>query len=107
MRIISLITTLFISLPLTVFALSFALSNRLPVGIELWPLTLRATPAWPLGIIGVVLLGVGFLAGAVFVGLWSQHWRLRAWQLQRRLARAESDLAAREKLPVPVVPDSN
>lgn len=97
MRFLSFFTTLFITLPLTLFALSFALSNTLPVGVSLWPLSFTATPALSLGLIGVVLLGSGFFFGAIFVGLWSQRWRYRAWQQQRRAERAERDLAAFEK----------
>lgn len=97
MRFISLLTTVFITLPLTLFALSFALSNSLPVGVSVWPFTFSATPALSLGLIGVVLLGSGFFFGALFVGLWSQHWHFRAWQYQRRAERAERELAAFEK----------
>lgn len=96
MRLLSYIITLFITLPLTLFSLSFALSNPLPVGINLWPFTFAATPAWSLGIVGVVLLGSGFFMGALFVGLNTQQWRWRAWQQQRRAERAERDLAAHE-----------
>lgn len=96
MRLLSFLTTAFITLPLTVFALSFALSNSLPVGVSLWPLSLAATPAPSLGVLGVVLLGGGFFFGAVFAGLWSQQWRYRAWQQQRRAERAERELAARD-----------
>lgn len=97
MRFLSFLTTVFITLPLTLFALSFALSNSLPVGVNLWPFTFAAMPSPSLGVLGVVLLGSGFFLGAVFVGLWSQHWRYRAWQQQRRAERAERDLAAFEK----------
>lgn len=97
MRLLSFLTTLFITLPLTLFALSFALSNSLPVGVSLWPFTFGATPALSLGLLGVVLLGSGFFFGAVFVGVWSQHWRFRAWQQQRRAERSERALEAFEK----------
>ena len=97
MRLLSFFTTLFITLPLTLFALSFALSNALPVGVSLWPLNFGATPAISLGLLGVTLLGCGFFFGAVFVCLWSQHWRYRAWQLQRRLDRADRALADLER----------
>ena len=96
MRLLSYIITVFITLPLTLFSLSFAVSNPLPVGINLWPVTFAAMPAWPLGIVGVVLLGSGFFMGALFVGLNTQQWRWRAWQQQRRAERAERDLAAHE-----------
>lgn len=99
MRFLSLIANLFITLPLTLFALSFALSNRLPVGVALWPLETAATPAPRLGTLGVVLLGAGFLLGALFVGLFAQGWRYRAWQQNRKNARLQQDLtAAEEKL---------
>ena len=96
MRLLSFFTTVFITLPLTLFALSFALSNDLPVGVTLWPFNFAATPAPSLGLLGVVLLGGGFFFGAVFAGVWSQHYRYRAWQLRRQLDRAERALAELE-----------
>lgn len=107
MRLLSFIATAFISLPLAFLALSMALSNREIAVWHLWPVTRSFD--WPLGVVAVVLLGIGFLAGAAFVALFAQNLRYRLWQQERRLARLEADLQAAEAkvLATPVtVPDT-
>lgn len=99
MRVLSFIVTLLITLPLTLFALGFALSNPWPVGVSLWPFEFAAQPAPQLGVLGAALLGIGFFAGALFVGVLSQGWRYRAWREKRRADRLETALqVAEEKL---------
>lgn len=110
MRILSFIATICITLPLTLFALSFALSNGAPVTVALWPFEPAAPAAFKLGVLGVAMLGLGFFAGAVFVGLFSQGYRLNAWREKRRADRLEKDLRAAEEklaaLPVAVAVES-
>lgn len=99
MRVLSWIATLLITVPLTLLGLSLALSNTDIVAWRLWPFADEGLPVMPLGILGVLLLGFGFLCGAAFVSLQAQGWRLRSWQLSRRVTRLEKDLAAVQKPP--------
>ncbi len=97
MRAFSLIATLFIGFPLTAFALSLALSNRADAGLRVWPFTGEVTGE--AGWLMAAMLGIGFLAGALFATVLAQPGRYRHWQTQRRLERAEKDLKnAEEKL---------
>jgi uncharacterized membrane protein YdbT with pleckstrin-like domain len=84
--------TPFISLPLTLFALSFAISNDADVAVGLWPMDEKYTLSlWQFGL---GLLGGGFLLGALFVWLLSQKTRFLLWQESRRAARLEKELDA-------------
>lgn len=94
MRVLSWVATFLVTIPLTIFGLSLALSNGELVRVALWPLAEGRVPAMPLGVLGVVLLGVGFLCGAAFVSLQAQAWRFRSWQLSRQVTRLEKDLAS-------------
>lgn len=106
MRALSLIATFCISLPLGFLALSLSLSNRDVITLTLWPF--QGSVDWQVGAAGAVVLGIGFLAGAAFVSIFSQRLRYRAWQQDRRIARLEADLKTAEEkcaaLTVPPVP---
>lgn len=88
--------TLFITVPLTLFAVLFAVSNTGDVSVSLQPfeesLTLRIYA------LGLGMLAIGFFLGALFVGLHSQKMRLQGWKQKRRAERLEKEIdALREK----------
>ncbi len=84
--------TLLITIPLTVFAILFAISNGDDISVGLWPLEGRyALPVW---IFGLGLLGCGFFLGALFVWLPAQKMRFRYWQESRKSSRLEKELEA-------------
>lgn len=78
MRVLSLIITL----PLTLFVLSFVLSNPLPVDVALWPLD-GVVAQQPLSVVGLVLLMIGFISGALFVAFYSWALRVQLWRERR------------------------
>jgi uncharacterized membrane protein YciS (DUF1049 family) len=82
--------TLIITIPLTLFALAFAASNSASVKFGLWPLD----QTWdvPLSILGLGMLGLGFLSGAMFVWIMYQRLRFRHWQHTRKISRLEKEL---------------
>lgn len=87
--------TLFITVPLTLFALSFAVSNPAPVDVALWPfdgVLLRQ----PLAVVVLVGMAAAFFLGALFASLLSWSVRLRYWQEKRRSRRLERQIAAIE-----------
>jgi len=82
--------TLLITIPLTLFTLSFAISNGDEISLGLWPLEQKLTlPGWQFGL---GFLGAGFLSGALFVWLLSQKTRFLYWKESRRAARLEKEL---------------
>jgi len=82
--------TLLITIPLTLFALSFAIENEADVILGLWPLEQKLTlQTWQFGL---GMLGAGFLSGALFVWLLSQKTRFLYWKESRRAARLEKEL---------------
>ena len=99
MRVISFFVFILVSLPFTLLALSFALSNDQAVTLGLWPLTPDFLPKWEtsLAVAGLGLMAVGFLAGAIYAGLWTQRLRLKLWQTERKQARLAKDLAVAEE----------
>lgn len=82
--------TLIITLPLSVFAVLFAVSNAGDVTLGLWPLENRVTLS--VSVFGLVMLGVGFFLGALFVWLHSQKLRFMHWKQSRRAAKLEKEL---------------
>lgn len=84
--------TLLITLPLTAFAVLFAVSNRQDVMVSLWPLV--EDYALPLWLVGLGLLGIGFFLGACFVSFQAQRLRFRLWREKNRADRLEKDMAA-------------
>lgn len=89
--------TLIITLPLTVFAVLFALSNGQGVDLTLWPL--EGKMSLPLSVVGLCLLATGFFCGALFVWMLSQKTRFKLWQETRRAERLEKELDALHKKP--------
>lgn len=86
MRYLSWIVTL----PLTVLAISFAVSNMTPVQIGLWPFVGTVeVPAFTLVLVTLVL---GFLMGGVTVWLGQHRHRKAARQHQARADRLQKEL---------------
>lgn len=84
--------TLLITLPLTVFILAFAVSNRAMVDVSLWPLEQRFS--YPFYIVGLALLALGFFCGALFVWLPTLALRFGHWRLKKHAQKLESSLSA-------------
>lgn len=82
--------TLIITVPLTIFAVLFAVSNKAPVAVEFWPFT--GVFETTINILGAVMLGGGFFLGALFVWIHSQKLRFKYWQESRKAARLEKEL---------------
>lgn len=87
--------TLIITLPLTVFAILFAVSNSGDVTVGLWPLDQTHTVS--IWVFGLAMLGVGFFTGALFVWILGQKTRFLYWKESRRAARLEKELDALNK----------
>ncbi|HYD19353.1 MAG TPA: LapA family protein [Patescibacteria group bacterium] len=106
--------TWIITLPLTIFAVLFAVSNHADVTVGLWPFEKTlAVQSW---LLALGMLGAGFFLGALFVWILSTRTRVKYWQEQRRASRLEKELekiqgaapakiaANSETLPPPAVP---
>ncbi len=87
--------SLFITVPLTLFALSFAVSNPSPVDVALWPFD-GILLHQPLAIVVLALMGAAFFLGALFASFLSWSVRLRYWQEKRRTRRLERQIRAIE-----------
>lgn len=94
MRIIHWIVTV----PAAIIAVLFAVSNREPVTVALWPL-----PAQQVRLYLVVLLAmlVGFLAGELVAWVNGGRTRRLARERARRIAALERELAATQALTSP------
>ena len=79
-----------ISIPLTVFVVLFAVSNPVFVHLELVPLK----GGWDLSLatVGLGMMALGFLSGAVFVGVQGYRMQIKKWQETRRADRLEKEL---------------
>lgn len=89
--------TLIITIPLTVFAALFSLSNTGIVTLSLWPF--EKTIDFAVNIFGLGMLGLGFLLGALFVWIQYQKMRLKLWQESRKSARLEKELDSLRQKP--------
>ena len=85
--------TLLITVPLTLFAVVFAIFNAQSVKVTFLPFD-GFSFSLPVSVLALGLLGAGFLSGALFVWLYSQKLRWRCWRETRRADRLEKDLAA-------------
>lgn len=96
--------TLIITIPLTLFVLLFAASNTGDVTLALWPFD----GEWQAGLwlVGVGMLIVGFLLGALFVSILAQKTRFRYWQERKRSARLEAELEKLNKIQI-ITPQQN
>ena len=91
--------SLIITIPLTIFAVLFAVSNAQVVPVALWPF--EGTIDWPLSAVGLVLMLSGFLCGAVFVWMQAQKTRFKLWQETKRADRLEKELDLAHKKTMP------
>lgn len=82
--------TLLITIPLTIFAVLFAVSNDSDVTVRLWPL--EGAHDMPVYALGLGMLISGFLLGALFVSILAQKTRFLFWKEQRKRARLEKEL---------------
>ena len=81
-----------ITIPVMLVVLVFAIANRTPVELNLWPLPWRAT--LPVYLVILVALLVGFLLGALVALLSGGR---RRQQTRARLRAANEDLAALQR----------
>jgi uncharacterized integral membrane protein len=86
----------FVTLPLTVIFVVFAISNRQQVEITFWPLPVVIETRLFL----VVLLGMvaGFLIGELVAWIGGRRWRREARDKARRIDALERELAATQAL---------
>ena len=79
-----------ITIPLTVLSVLFLVGNTGKVAVHYW----INTPPFdvPLYAVGLAMLGIGFLAGAMFISLSYYALRHKHWRLKRRLARLEEEM---------------
>ncbi len=81
---------LLIALPFLVVLLSFALSNRLPVQLGLWPTGFSLE--LPLSMAILCVAGVAFLLGALFVWVAELQQRSRARRAEHALKLVEEQV---------------
>jgi uncharacterized integral membrane protein len=91
--------TALVTLPLTLLVIAFALTNRHPVAVGLWPFDDQVE--MPVYLLALGALVLGFLAGVGLAGFGTLAARLRARREARRAEAAERKLAANERAPVP------
>jgi uncharacterized integral membrane protein len=86
----------FVTLPLTIVFVIFAISNRQPVEITFWPLPIAIETRLFL----VVLLGIvaGFLIGELVAWIGGRRWRRDAREKSRRIEALERELTATQAL---------
>ncbi|MFD2262013.1 lipopolysaccharide assembly protein LapA domain-containing protein [Lacibacterium aquatile] len=83
--------SLLITLPLTLVCIIFAVANRQPVTIDLWPFALAVeTPAFVL-VLGTLFLGLLCGAGLSWIPL--LNWRTRAKAREKKISKLEQELA--------------
>lgn len=79
-----------ITLPLTVIAISFAVSNLMPVQLSLWPFPFfMEVPAFALVLVTLVF---GFLMGGLTVWVGQHHHRKAERQHQSRADKLQKEL---------------
>lgn len=78
-----------LTLPLIVVAVIFAIANREPITLDLWPL--EASPRLPLFVILLACVGFGVAVGGLATWLSAAPARQRARQARRRVAELERE----------------
>jgi uncharacterized membrane protein YciS (DUF1049 family) len=87
---------LLITIPLTLFAVAFAVANTHDVTVHFEPF-LKATLVEPLGTVALGMMGAGFFFGALFVWMYTHRLRFRHWRQSRHVARLEKELDVLQK----------
>ena len=95
MRVFRGLFAILLLLPLAVIVVVFAIHNRDAVAIDLWPLTLQASPPLFVLVLGVFL--AGFLIGGTVAWLSGGRSRGRARKEQHRLMDLERDVAEKKQ----------
>ncbi len=80
-----------LTLPLIVVAAIFAIANREPIALDLWPF--EASPQLPLFVILIACLVFGLVVGGLASWLSAAPTRQRARQARRRVAELEREAA--------------
>lgn len=80
-----------ITLPITIVAVVFALSNRQPVVIDIWPLELSLTA--PLYLVLLLAALIGFILGGVAMWFTAGRSRKRAREAAAKLREMEGQIA--------------
>lgn len=91
MRVLSWI----VGVPVAIVAVAFAVANRHPVRIELWPLPVDVEAPLYLAVLGTLILGL--LVGALVAWFGGHRWRSLARNSQRRAATLERELETLRK----------
>jgi uncharacterized integral membrane protein len=82
----------FVTAPLALILILFAVSNRADIVLYFWPLPVALnTSLW---IVVMVALLIGFLIGEFVAWINGHHWRRQARQKTRRIEELERQLAA-------------
>jgi len=95
LRVFRGLFAILILLPLAVIVVVFAIHNRDAVAIDLWPLTLQASPPLFVLVLGVFL--AGFLIGGTVAWLSGGRSRGRARKEHHRLMDLERDVAEKKQ----------
>jgi len=80
----------FISVPLTLLIVLFAVSNRGPVDIGFWPTTYQITV--PIYALALLMIVVGFILGGTLVWTETTGDRMRARRYRKKSEGLEQDL---------------
>ena len=95
MRVFRGLFAILILLPLAAIVVIFAIHNRHTVAVDLWPLTMEASP--PLFVLVLCTFLVGFLIGGVVAWLSGGRSRGRARKEHYRLRDLEQEAAAKKQ----------
>jgi uncharacterized integral membrane protein len=82
----------FVTLPLTVLFVIFAISNRQAVEITFWPLPVAIETR--LFLVVLLAMAFGFVIGELIAWIGGRRWRRDAREKARRIAALERELAA-------------
>jgi len=81
-----------VTLPVAALLVLFALSNRAPVRLTLWPFNLAVEA--PVSLVVLAVAAIAFLAGALLASLTAWRHLRRARRLERETARLAQEIVA-------------